>query len=309
MATNVYFSQKVRAEQHLYEDIVIESLKMYGQDVYYLPRSIVSMDNILNEDVESNFDTSYIIEMYIENQEGFDGDGDILSKFGVELRDQANFIVSKRRWEQLVGVYNNDIDGIRPNEGDLIYLPLSKSIFEIRFVEHESPFYQLSNLPVYKLQCELFEYSGESINTGNTDLDTLINTNNAIQVSIEVDGINNNNGIDFIEGEEIQQLIVAGGSEYITGRVVQFDKSANPHMMYITDWATTDGKYHSFNTANSIVGVESGASYTVLNVYDIEDPRDNPMFANDNGTQNQDFETAGDSIIDFSESNPFGDLT
>lgn len=309
MATNVYFSQKVRAEQHLYEDIVIESLKMYGQDVYYLPRSIVSMDNILNEDVESNFDTSYIIEMYIENQEGFDGDGDILSKFGVELRDQANFIVSKRRWEQLVGVYNNDIDGIRPNEGDLIYLPLSKSIFEIRFVEHESPFYQLSNLPVYKLQCELFEYSGESINTGNTDIDSLINTNNTIQISIAVDGVNNNNGIDFIEGELVQQLITAGGSEYITGRVVQFDKSANPHMLYITDWATTDGKYHSFNTVTDVVGVDSGASYDVLNVYDVEDPRDNPMFTNDNTAQNQDFETAGDSIIDFSESNPFGDLT
>ena len=151
MATNVYFSQKVRSEQNLYEDIVIESLKMYGQDVYYLPRTIVSKDTILNEDIESNFNDAYIIEMYISNVDGFEGDGNLLSKFGVEIRDQANFIVSTRRWEQYIGAHNKagasstgydlvanidrthseNTDYIRPAEGDLIYLPLSGSLFAI----------------------------------------------------------------------------------------------------------------------------------------------------------------------------------
>ena len=97
MPTNVYFSQKVKSEQNLYEDIVIESLKMYGQDVYYLPREVITEDAILNEDVESNFNDAYMVEMYIENIEGFEGEGNILAKFGVEIRDQATFIVSKRR--------------------------------------------------------------------------------------------------------------------------------------------------------------------------------------------------------------------
>ena len=152
MATNVYFSQKVKAEQDLYEDIVIESLKMYGQDVYYLPREVVNEDSILGEDIESVFSDAYIIEMYIANVDGFEGDGNLLSKFGVEIRDQANFIVSKKRWNQYIGTRSSGTLGnLRPGEGDLIYLPLSKSLFEIRFVEHESPFYQLSNLPTYTL--------------------------------------------------------------------------------------------------------------------------------------------------------------
>src|SRR5210317_2105432 len=102
MATNVYFSQKVKSEQNLYEDIIIESLKMYGQDVYYLPRNLVNVDNILNEDVPSSFNSSHKIEMYIENVEGFDGEGDLFTKFGVQIRDAATFIVSRRRWDQTV---------------------------------------------------------------------------------------------------------------------------------------------------------------------------------------------------------------
>ena len=306
MATNVYFSQKVRAEQHLYEDIVIESLKMYGQDVYYLPRNVVSIDTILNEDVESNFDASYTIEMYIENQEGFDGDGDILSKFGVEIRDQANFIVSRRRWEQLVGVYNNGISSDRPNEGDLIYLPLSKSLFEVRFVEDETPFYQLSNLPVYKLQCEVFEYSGESINTDNTVLDNLLNQSIAGEVTLSLDPTDNN-GIEFILGEAVQQEITVGSGEYVTGRVANYEPVKN--LIHITDWATTDGKYHVFNGGLSLSGLESGAVHDVVDVYDMNSSKAKDTMYNDPLAQNQDFERAADDIIDFSENNPFGDIS
>ena len=153
MATNPYFSQKVRSEQNLYEEIVIESLRMYGQDVYYLPRDVVNEDRVFGDDVPSRFNSSYKVEMYMENIEGFDGEGDLFTKFGVEIRDQATFVVARRRWTTTVKQLDNDIAEDRPREGDLIYLPLSNSMFQIMQVEHEQPFYQLSNLPVYKLRC------------------------------------------------------------------------------------------------------------------------------------------------------------
>lgn len=158
---NLHFSDAVRSEQELYENIVIESLQMYGQDVYYLPRDVVSKDIIFGDEIESRFNSAYKLEMYIENTDGFDGEGDLFTKFGVEIRDQASFVVARRRWKDTVLRYENEITGERPREGDLIFLPMSKSLFEITHVEHEQPFYQLRNLPTYKLQCELFEWSDE----------------------------------------------------------------------------------------------------------------------------------------------------
>ena len=122
MATNLYFNQKARSEQLLYEDIVIESLKTYGQDVYYLPRDLVNEDGILGDDPVSSFNSSYILEMYIENVEGFDGEGDLFTRFGVEIRDEATFVVARRRWRDTVARYDNEITVDRPKEGDLIYL-------------------------------------------------------------------------------------------------------------------------------------------------------------------------------------------
>ena len=173
MTTNLYFSQKVRSEQGLYEDIIIEALKMYGQDVYYIPRDIVSENTIFGEDVPSRFNSSHKIEMYIENVEGFDGEGDLFTKFGVEIRDQATFVVARRRWTDAVKRIDSEITSVRPLEGDLIYLPLSNSMFQIMHVEHEQPFYQLSNLPTYKLRCELFEYNDEDLDTGVTTIDNI----------------------------------------------------------------------------------------------------------------------------------------
>ena len=173
MPRNVYFSQGNLAEQHLFEDIQIEALKIYGQETYYLPRKIVTRDMILNEDRESLFDDAYMVEMYIEDIEGFGGEGNLMSKFGIEIRDEVTFVVARRTWNKLVGIWNNTIDNFRPNEGDLIYLPLSNSLFEISFVEHEQPFYQLQNLPTYKLQCRLFEYNDEDFRTGINELDNI----------------------------------------------------------------------------------------------------------------------------------------
>ena len=173
MATNHYFSDKVRSEQSLYEDIIIESLKMYGQDVYYIPRDIVNEDRIFGDDVPSRFNSAYKVEMYIENVEGFDGDGDLFTKFGVEIRDQATFVLARKRWSQTVSRYDNEITSIRPVEGDLIYLPLSNSLFQIMHVEHEQPFYQIENVPVYKMRCTLFEYTGEDFDTGTATIDSI----------------------------------------------------------------------------------------------------------------------------------------
>ena len=173
MAINPYFSQKVRSEQQLYEDIIIESLKIYGQDVYYLPRTIVNENRLFGEDVPSSFGNAYKIEMYVENTEGFDGEGDLYTRFGVEIRDAATFVVSKRRWSHMMSQVSTRVEIDRPKEGDLIYLGLSKSMFQVMHVEHEQPFYQLSQFPTYKLRCELFEYSEEDFDTGIASIDDI----------------------------------------------------------------------------------------------------------------------------------------
>lgn len=173
MATNPYFGQAVRSEQGLYEDIIIESLKIYGQDIYYLPRDILNEDKLLGEDIPSRFNSSYKIEMYVENMDGFDGEGDLFTKFGVEIRDQATLIVSRRRWTQTIHRHDNEITIARPAEGDLLYIPFSKKLFQISHVEHESPFYQLQNLPTFKLRVELFDYNEEDFDTNIEEIDTI----------------------------------------------------------------------------------------------------------------------------------------
>jgi len=131
MARNIYFTEKHAGEIELYENIVIESLQIYGTDVYYIPRDLVNEDTVFGDDTESSFNSSYKVEMYIDNIEGFEGEGDLFTKFGVEIRDEATFVVARRRWLQTVGRYDNEITGERPREGDLIYLPLSNSTFQI----------------------------------------------------------------------------------------------------------------------------------------------------------------------------------
>jgi hypothetical protein len=172
MATNPWISKEVRSEQNLYEDLVIESLQFYGQDVYYLPRELVNVDKVFLDDVPSHFSDAYKIEMYVENADGFGGEGDLFSKFGVELRDQATFVCARRRWKSLIGD-KLDAYNFRPREGDVIYIPFSKSLFEIFKVETETPFYQLNQLPTFRLQCELFEYNDEDFDTGIDSIDDI----------------------------------------------------------------------------------------------------------------------------------------
>ena len=159
------------SEKRLYEDLIIEGLKIYGQDVYYLPRTLVNQDLVLGEDVLSKFDQSYLVEMYIETTDGFAGEQELISKFGLEIRDDTTFVIAKRRWQDQVDNTATLIKDGRPNEGDLIYVPLFNSFFEISFVEDQEPFFQLGNLPVYKLRATKFEYSSERLDTGVTAID------------------------------------------------------------------------------------------------------------------------------------------
>ena len=159
------------AEKRLYENLIIEGLKIYGQDVYYLPRTLVNRDLILGEDVASKFNAAYLAEMYMETTEGFAGQQEIINKFGLEIREDTTFMVSKRRWQDLVDDPGTLIVSGRPNEGDVIYMPLMNSFFEIQFVEDQEPFFQLGQLPVYKLRCTRFEYSSERLDTGVSAID------------------------------------------------------------------------------------------------------------------------------------------
>lgn len=300
MPTNVFFSPKVRTEQFLFEDIVIESLKMYGQDILYCPRRIVTRDFILGEDVESKFDMAYTVEAYIENTEGFEGEGNLLSKFGMELRDEATFIMAKRSWEKQIGFYEATL--IRPNEGDLIYLPLSNSFFEISFVEHEQPFYQLNNLPVYKLRARLFEYNEEDFDTGFEEIDSIEGKAGYKQI-IQVSDVN---GTLEVGNTFVQQVLDSvNGRDPVTlsAKLVAFNGS----LMELVDLKSSDGRVRNFIKDARILDVEdTSISALVDRVFDMEQDVDQ-TFANDLAASNYIIEQEADSIIDFSEANPFGE--
>jgi hypothetical protein len=297
VATNPYFKYDVRSEKSLYEDLVIEALKMYGQDVYYLPREIVNQDSIFLDDVPSRFSTSYVVEMYIENATGFDGEGDLFTRFGVELRDQATFVVSRKRWQNLIGSHLTE-KNFRPREGDLIFLPLSKSIFEIRKVETETPFYQISDLPTFRMQCELFEYSDEDFDTDVVDIDT-VEKEAAFQYVLEADssGAGASGATSkFIVGEQVYQNY---DSYEMEGEIVRFSDSDNK--VYVAHAGASDGLFHNFTTNKLLIGRTSGAKSSLSLVSQLQ--------AIQETAQNTTFDNFEADFLDFSESNPFGDIS
>ena len=307
MPRNVYFSQAVNSEQHLYEDLIIESLKIYGQDVYYLPRTMVSRDDILGEDSASKFDDAYMIEAYIENTDGFEGAGDLYSKFGLEIRDEATFIISRRQWDKLIGVWNNSITAVKPQSGDLLYLPLSNSFFEIMEAEADQPFYQLSNLPVYKLRCAVFEYNDEDFETGVASIDFTQAINSyqtSITITVPVAGAH------FTSGEVVTQQITDTVSVY--GEVQIIDKISD-YMSTITVSnvgvnGSSEFKEFVVSPTIALVGSESGNTGYISELFTVADGTANFM-VDDSAAQNTEFETVADGILDFSETNPFGDAS
>ena len=291
MGMNPYFSQSVRSEQNLYEDITIEALEIYGQGVYYLPRSIVNENTIFGDDIPSTFSSAHKVTMYIENIEGFDGEGDLFTRFGVEIRDEATFIVSRRRWERLVSRINTAVTIERPKEGDLIWLPMTKKLFQIMHVEHEQPFYQLSNLPTYKMRCQLFEYNDEDLDTGIDAIDA-IETNYAYTYKVVLDNTSPNIEI----GDTASQLLDSATSLRMNGEVSKWsDSDQTLHLVHV---GATDGLYHEFVTGKIITINDS--DFTVTQVL----AEDNKISENE---QNDNFSTFSDDFLDFTENNPFGD--
>ena len=279
MATNAYFKNFTYGrEQDLIEDLTIEAIKVYGHNIKYMPRTIIDLDHLYGEDTLSKFDEAIDIEMYIKNVEGFEGEGDLLSRFGLEIRDQITFTVARKRFDQAItspkimtevgynlifedgstttpsrqylsgspdtdsfmlegSDYLNTIN--RPQEGDLIYFPMVSKIFEIKFVEHEQIFYQTGRLQTYDVRCELFEYSSERIDTGNTEIDLIESTYS----------------LDTL----IYQFTLEDGT--------------------------------------GVAQLEDGG--TLLQEYTIE--------TTDASANNEFFQSNADNILDFSEMNPFGD--
>ena len=271
-------------EQKFIENLVVESIEIYGQDIYYVPRTIVSQDSIFEEDSDGKFESAKPIRAYVNNVEGWEGQGELLTKFGIRIEDKTTFIFSREKFKENVDdstVLN--VEG-RPNEGDLIWFPITKHLFEIKFVEVERPFYQLGRNYVWECQCELFEYSDEEINTGITELDAIETAfANAITVGLVAGGTG-----DFTVGET-----VTGGSSNVTAEVKSWDNSTRTLIVI--------NRSGTFTVPETLTGGTSGASFTTATYNTIDN-------ANTEYDQNNEFETADDDIIDFSETNPFGSV-
>ena len=278
MPTNVYFDTGTKPEQTLYEDLMIEQLKIYGQDVFYIPRTLVKEDNLFGEDTLSKFGDAYLIEMYFENVEGYEGEKEIMSKFGLQMNEDVTFVVARRRFEQLVSHDSNLIVKTRPNEGDLVYFPKVKKIFEITFVDHDDPFYQVHNLPAFKLKCKTFEYSSEDLDTGIAEIDAIETDNSLDMLSFQIT-MEQSSSTTFNEGIELE------------------DGTGNLELE--TQTGGTDNVIGEDETGGDNVVLETG-DYIIQEAFVVDTIDENAM--------NDFFETQDDNIIDFTESNPFGDI-
>ena len=218
MTRNVFFTHGTRNEQFLQQNLVEEYIKMFGMDILYIPRQLIAKDNVFNEEVVSQFDDSYLIEAYLENFDGFQGGGDLLTKFGIRQTDEITMVISQQRFSDLISQFlllDQDIEvGERPQEGDLIYFPLSANYFEIKFVEHEEPFYQLGKNYTYKLKAELFEYSDEQGEFFAGD-DELIDTGYTVQYYYLVSPGESASATPLLDGDVVSQgVVTTNGSKY-----------------------------------------------------------------------------------------------
>ena len=308
MATSVYFSGAVKSEQDLYEDLVTESIKVFGQDVVYLPREEVYEDALLNESW-NQYTQAFPIEMYLNDPEGFGGDGNLLGKFGLEIRDSAQFVVTKRRWNSVVGAAAHGItDFVKPREGDLIYMTMSQVLFEIKFVEPKIPFYQLADLPTYTMDTEKFEYNDQHFNTGWDEIDQ-IEWKYATSYSYIV-----NSATPYTLGELVTQWTGVNDGDgdpiNVEGYISGWEGAGINRVTIISPHQSIngDGTFKTFfvdaDANQTLVGSESGTS---SNITTDQSGTVKTYYNEDVFTDNDEFEIAGDSVIDFTESNPFGD--
>ena len=250
MATNVHFNHAVKTEQNLIEDLIVESLRMYGHNCFYLPRKIINENTILGDVEDSRFEDAYEVEMYLEGNEGFEGEGELYSKFGIETRQTAEFLISRRSWERFVSLDANLATGLRPNEGDLIYFPLSNSLFQIKFVEHENVFYQLGKLYTFKMSCDLYEYSGEDFDTSIEAIDTDMDLASGPITTLTL--ANTPTLRDFVVGEKVSQMIT--DTIIIQGTVAAWSEDTNKLSIGKISTNDTSNTYQSFVLTDTTEG-------------------------------------------------------
>ena len=288
MATNLYFNNIAsHAQQELINDLTSEVIKIHGMDVFYIPRTIVKEDLIMGEDVLSKFSTAYEIEMYLKGTDGFGGEGDLVSKFGLDVRDEVIFTVHKDR-------FNLATDMDKPLEGDLVFLPMSKGLFEIKFVEHEQPFYQAGKNYSFDITCELYQYSQEQLETGIADIDD----------------------IEKEQGYTIDLVMTAGGSGTFTDDEVIYQGTSGSRTFEgtVISWNAVTRTLRLNDITGSLAavattGVTSGAVWSLSSTTDSTGKADlDQVLPTDPNADNLEFEIEADSVLDFTESNPFGDV-
>lgn len=285
MPTSHYFPLNYggfKGEQNLVQDLADEQIKLFGTDVYYLPRKLYK-DDQLNDVIYSEFSQKLVIEMLMQNIEGF-GNSELVSKFGLKVTDEINFMVSRRRWEE-ESVRLRDVDNIvRPLEGDLIFFPLTKDLYEIKFVEVEAAFHQLGKLYFYKITAEIYEMGNENIDTGIAEIDLIEEILTPGIDLVMVDGSGTDN---FSKGE-----IVTGGTSGTTATVSKWDAPTRTLTLITRDGTFVEGE--------TITGSDSGAVWTTETFSTLEDP-------NSEYDNNKYIEQGADEILDFTEKNPFGE--
>ena len=284
--TNLLKANGSAQEQTFIENLIVESIEIYGQDIYYMPRTYVNRDTILGEVENSRFTQALQVRAYVNNVEGWEGQGELLSKFGVRIEDKTTFVFSREKFTSAVddnAVLN--VEG-RPNEGDLIWFPATKHLFEIQFVEAERPFYQLGKGFVWECQCELFQYADEALDTGVAEIDGIEAAfANAITVNFAAGGTGT-----FTVGE-----VVAGGTSNVTAEVKAWNATDRQLQVY--------NRSGIFTIPETVTGQTSGAAWTSASYNTL-----NNVNTADSVDTNFGFETADDDIIDFTEGNPFGSV-
>ena len=263
MALNPFFLHGSASEQRLVQDLINEQLRMFGVEIYYMPRKFLGTKTVMKENVLAKFDDNFVLEAYVQNYEGFQGSGDLMTKFGIRTTDELTLVISKERYEDFITPFyaanpTEELLVTRPKEGDLIYFPLSDSLFEIKFVEHENPFYQLGKLYMYQLTCELFEYEDEVINTTIEEIDDNVQDIGYIAtLTLAGSGTTATATAGIYSGAVNQVILINDGYGYSSPPAVSISTSPN-------------GSSSANATAVAITTSNSGAgttTYSVKQVY------------------------------------------
>ena len=293
MTVNPYFRRNVQGEQNLLESLTTEAIKIHGHEMVYIPRETMSEDKILGEEI-SKFKDANRIEMYMENAEGFDGESD-MTRFGLDIRENCTFIVSRKRFNEVMAHNTTIRDLGRPREGDLIYFDYPYNLFEIKYVEHDNPFYPLGARYSFKLFCESFKYTQEEIDTGETNLDAVVKVVADYTKKLEFSGTAN--GGNFYVGEEVYVGTTADRHAY--GNVDSWTVPATGNK-----YMTVNVAKGQFEVGDVLHSVTSNSSYTILAVSDT-DTRASSANIQDN--EAIDLEANRDNIFDFTEKDPFSE--